>query len=50
MIPKILGLLVNTLTTDDKYSLTNRDNLMEPIQIQIFKTHKKKILFFFYIF
>ena len=34
---KILGLSVNTLTTDDNYSLLNRDNLTEPIQIQLSK-------------
>ena len=31
VISKILGLFVNTLTADDKYSLTKRDNLMQPI-------------------
>ena len=30
---KILRLFVNTLTADDKYSLLNRRNLMEPIMI-----------------
>ena len=30
---KILGLLVNTLTDDDKYSLLYRDNLPQQIQI-----------------
>ena len=30
---KILGMLVNTLTDDDKYCLLYRDNLTEPIQI-----------------
>ena len=30
---KILGLFVNTLTDDDKYSLLYRDNLTQPIQI-----------------
>ena len=30
---KILGLFVNTLTDDDKYSLLYRDNLTEQIQI-----------------
>ena len=33
MICKILRLLVNTLTADDKYSLLNRGNLGEPIHI-----------------
>ena len=30
---KILGLFVNTLTDDDKYSLLYRENLTQPIQI-----------------
>ena len=30
---KILRLFVNTLTADDKYSLLNRGNLTQPIQI-----------------
>ena len=30
---KILGLFVNTLTEDDKYSLLYRDNLTQQIQI-----------------
>ena len=30
---KILGLFVNTLTDDGKYSLLYRDNLTQPIQI-----------------
>ena len=30
---KILGLFVNTLTEDGKYSLLYRDNLMQQIQI-----------------
>ena len=29
----LLGLFVNTLTDDDKYSLFNRDKLTQPIQI-----------------
>ena len=33
MLWKILRLFVNTLTADDKYSLVNRDNLTQPIQI-----------------
>ena len=37
---KILGLLVNTLTDDDKYSLLYRDNLTQ--QIQILLTQKPK--------
>ena len=33
MLCKILRLSVNTLTADDKYSLLNRDNIMQPTQI-----------------
>ena len=32
---KILGLFVNTLTDDDKYSLLYRDNLTQQIQIRL---------------
>ena len=34
-ICEILGLFVNTLTAHDKYSLLNRDNLTQPIQMQL---------------
>ena len=34
-ICKMLRLFVNTLTTDDNYSLLNRDNLTQPIQTQL---------------
>ena len=37
---KILGLLVNTLTTDHEHSRGNRKNLLLPIQMQIFKNSK----------
>ena len=39
---KVLGLLVHTLTDDDKYSLLYRDNL--PQQIQILLSQKPKTL------
>ena len=35
MIRKLLGVFVNILTADDKYSLLNRDNLRQPIQMQL---------------
>ena len=35
MIHKILGVFVNTLTVNDKHYMLNRDNLTEPIQIQL---------------
>ena len=37
---QILGLLVNTLATDEKYPVLNRDNLTIPIQMQL--SQKKK--------
>ena len=37
---KILRLFVNTLTDDDKYSLLNRDNLTQPIQILLSQKEK----------
>ena len=39
---KSLSLFVNTLTADDKYSLLNKDNLAQPIQIQLSTKKKKK--------
>ena len=46
---KSLSLFVNTLTADDKYSLLNKDNLAQPIQMQLStkkkKKKKKKMLF-----
>ena len=35
---EILGLLVNTLTTNYEYSHSNTDNLPLPFQMQLFKT------------
>ena len=37
---KILGLFVGTLTADDKYSLLNRNNLTQPIQILLSQKQK----------
>ena len=37
---KILRLLLNTLTDDDKYSFLYRDNLMQPIQILLSQKQK----------
>ena len=41
VIQKILRLLVNTLTADDKHYMPNRNNLAQPIQIQL--SEKQKI-------
>ena len=60
MICKTLRLFRNTLTADDKYSLINRDILMQPIQMHLSQKQEtfsdfspvfsKSILFFEYIF
>ena len=42
VIHKILELFVNLLTADDKYSLLNRDNLAQPIIMQL--SNKKNAL------
>ena len=39
-ISEILGLFVNKLTVDDKYSLLDSENLEPPIEIQLWKKHK----------
>ena len=41
VIHKILRLFVNTLIVDDKHYLLNRDNLTQPIQMQL--SQKQKI-------
>ena len=40
VICKILGLFVNTLTVDDKYSLLKKDNLTQTIQMELSKKEK----------
>ena len=46
----ILGLLVNTLPTDEKYPVFNRDNLTVPIQIQLSQKPKTFSEFFLAFF
>ena len=46
MICKILGLFVNTLSANVKYSLLNKDNLGQPIQIQLSQKQKPISQFF----
>ena len=43
---KILGLFVITFTTNYKYSPLNRDNLTQPIQMQVSKEKKRFSQFF----
>ena len=44
---KILSLFVNTLTADDKHYLLNRDNLAQPIQMEVSQKQKSFAQFFF---
>ena len=44
----MLELFVNTLTADGKYSLGNRDNLMQHIQMEISKKEESFSDFFFF--
>ena len=46
MICKIIRLFVNTFTGDDKYSLFHRNNLKEPIQLQLLRKEKTFTQFF----
>ena len=46
---KILGLFLNTLTDDDKYSLLYRDNLTQQIQILLSQKPKTSSKLFSYI-
>ena len=47
MICKVLKLFVNALTARDKYSLRNRDNLTQPIQMQLPQKQETLSQFFF---
>ena len=48
VISQILKLSVNILTIGDKYSLQNKENLWQPIQMQISKKQKKFLNFLLY--
>ena len=50
MICKILGLVVDTLTADDKYSVLNRDNLTQHIQMQLSQKQKTFFQCFYAVF
>ena len=47
MIQKILRLFVNTLTVNDKHYVINRDNLPQPIQMELSQKQKLFSQFFF---
>ena len=46
VICEILGLLTNTLNADGKYSLRNRESLLQPIQMPLSKKQKYFSKFF----
>ena len=47
---QILGLLVNTLATDEKYPVLNRDNLTIPIEMQLSEKQNTFYQFLFPVF
>ena len=47
VIEKFLRLFVNTFPADEKHYLLNRDNLTQPIQIQLSQKQKAFSQFFF---
>ena len=47
MIQKILRLFINTLTVNDKHYVINRDNLPQPIQMELSQKQKLFSEFFF---
>ena len=47
LIHKILRLFVDPLTVNDKHYLINRDNLTQPIQMQLSQKQKSFFQFFF---
>ena len=40
VIHKVLRIFFNTLTVDEKHYLVNRDNLTEPIQVELSQKQK----------
>ena len=48
VIHKILSLLVNTLTVDERDYLLNRDELTQPIQMQLCQKEKAFSEFFWH--
>ena len=50
VIQKVLRLFVNTLIVEDKHYLLNRDNLTQPIQMQLYQKQKTFSELFFSIF
>ena len=50
MIHKIIRLFLNELTRNDKHYLPNRDNLTQPVQMQISEKQETFSAFFFFFF
>ena len=49
MLTKIFGLFVNPMTANNKYSLLNRDNLLQDLQMQLSQRQKTFTHFFFFL-
>ena len=49
VICEILGLFVNTFTTNDKYCLRNSDNLLQPIQMHLSKKNTFSGIFLLFL-
>ena len=47
VIHKILTLFANAMIVDDKHYLFNRDNLTQPIQMQLYQEQKSFLEFLF---
>ena len=50
MIHKIIRLFFNELTVNDRHYLLNRDNLTQPIQMQLSEKQETFYPFFFFAF
>ena len=49
VICKILGLFVNPLAADEKYSFFNRGNLLQHFQMQLSEKRKYILIFFYFV-
>ena len=50
MIHNIIRLFLNELTVNDRHYPLNRDNLTQPIQMQLSEKHETFSQFFFFFF
>ena len=50
LICNVLRVFVNAMSADDKYSLRNRGNLTQPVQMQLPQNQETLSQFFFFAF